>query len=186
MKNEIKVKKGKMSRPQGNAFENRVRLDLEEKGWVVAKWMNQVEFETIAESVRKQIELTGSGWLNGKVGKLVPAKPKYLFINGSMKMVGNKSGFPDFIAFTHKQVNIDVSKPFEEESVDGDIPTIIGVESKMTGDLDKAEKEKCVWLLENKIFSKILIARKTKVKNKIVIVYEDFKEKYWRFYGSKD
>ena len=88
----------------------------------------------------------------------------------------------DFIAFTHKQINVDVSKPLEEEIVDGDIPTIIGVESKMTGELTKEEKEKCVWLLQNKIFSKILIASKTKVKNKIVIVYEDFKEKYWRFY----
>ncbi len=53
---------------------------------------------------------------------------------------------------------------------------VIGIEVKMTGELDRQEKEKCIWLLENKIFSKILVARKTKVKNKIVVEYEDFKE----------
>ncbi|MHA1737897.1 MAG: hypothetical protein ACTSWD_04870 [Candidatus Heimdallarchaeota archaeon] len=59
---------------------------------------------------------------------------------------------------------------------------VIGVESKLDGELDKTEKEKCKWLLDHNIFSKILIAEKTKVKNKVVIVYHDFKEKYWRFY----
>jgi len=72
----------------------------------------------------------------------------------------------------------------------GDISTenhkFIGVESKMTGELDREEKEKCKWLLDNKIFSQILIAEKTKVKNRVVIVYNDFKKKYWRFYDSKD
>ena len=51
---------------------------------------------------------------------------------------------------------------------------VIGVECKMKGILDKLEKEKCRWLLENHIFSKILIASKTKVGRKIVIKYKEF------------
>jgi hypothetical protein len=56
----------------------------------------------------------------------------------------------------------------------------------MNGELDREEKEKCKWLLDNGVFSQIFIAEKTKVKNKVVIVYHDFKMKYYRFYGSKD
>jgi len=33
MKDEIKQKRGKISRAQGNAFEKKVREDLESKGW---------------------------------------------------------------------------------------------------------------------------------------------------------
>jgi len=146
MKDEIKVKKGKLSRAQGNAFETRVRENLKEKGWIVDKWSNNVDL---------------------KEGKLCQAKPKFLFINGGMRMVGNSSGFPDFIAF----------KPFE-------VDPIVGVESKMIGELDRPEKDKCKWLLGSGIFDKILIAEKTKVKNRVVIVYHDFKEKYWRFYKN--
>ena len=147
-----KKKQGKTSRAHGMEFENRVRKNLEEQGWIVDKWSNNVED-----------------------GKLIPAKTAYAF-NPRLKMrvpLTRSTGFPDFIAFRpYKDFQINEEYKYE----------VIGVESKMTGELDRAEKEKCVWLLENKIFSKILIAKKTKVKNKIVIVYEDFKIKYYRFY----
>ena len=54
---------------------------------------------------------------------------------------------------------------------------VIGVECKTNGQLDKVEKQKCKWLIDNNIFNKILIAEKTKVKNKIVIVYKEFEWK---------
>jgi len=55
------------------------------------------------------------------------------------------------------------SKPYE----------VIGVEVKSNGYLDKEEKAKCKWLLEKKIFTKILIAKKSKVRGKID--YKEFK-----------
>jgi len=59
---------------------------------------------------------------------------------------------------------------------DGYVYEIIGVECKSNGYLTPEEREKCKWLLENKIFSKILIARKGKKRGEII--YEDFQEKY--------
>ena len=135
---ESKSLQGKKSRQQGNIFEKRVRVDLEEKGWIVDKWSNNV--------------------INGK---LVQARAKF---NPFTKRVMNmSSGFPDFIAYQF------------ENTRDYPIGYIIGVESKMTGKLDKEEKDKCKWLLENNIFSKILIAKKVKVKNKIIVEYNEFK-----------
>ena len=82
-------------------------------------------------------------------------------------MMGS-GGFPDFIAFRkHPGFNVKFNQ-YE----------VIGVECKTNGNLDKIEKEKCQWYLDNNIFSRILIAEKTKVKNKVVIIYTDFKEKY--------
>jgi len=120
-----------------------------------------------------------------KKGKLVPAKNKWAGPNRPMMM---GAGFPDFIAFKKVQnyvviesENIDLypSKPTRLFNDYSKIAyEIIGVESKMTGVLDKEEIEKCKWLLENQIFSKILIASKHKIKNKIVVEYTDFKEEY--------
>ena len=168
-----KKKLGKKSRAMGASFENKVREDLESKGFICDKWTNNVDLEYHSGGHYVQGEFISKG-------KLIIAKPKYLFINGSMRMVGNKSGFPDFICFRTRILS----------NYEGELPKnlyeVIGVESKMSGELDHEEKQKCKWLLDNKIFSNILIAEKTKVKNKVVIVYHDFKEKYWRFYGSKD
>ena len=44
-KKKSEVKKGKKSRAAGARFELRVRKDLEDKGWIVDKWSNNVEFE---------------------------------------------------------------------------------------------------------------------------------------------
>ena len=55
---------------------------------------------------------------------------------------------------------------------------VIGVECKSNGYLTPEEREKCKWLLENKIFSKILIAKKKKVGKKVEVEYIDFSEKY--------
>ena len=52
---------------------------------------------------------------------------------------------------------------------------IIGVESKSNGQLDKAEKEKCQFLLDQNIFKEILIA--TKAEKRGQIKYINFKTK---------
>jgi len=130
-KNSIR---GKKSRAAGARFELKVRKDLEEKGWIVDKWTNNVE-----------------------EGKLVKVKNKFRGINIPM-MLG--AGFPDFIGIKRKKTGYDV----------------IGIEVKGNGWLDKIEKEKCKWLLDNKIFSRILIAKKGKKRGEIE--YIDFKKKY--------
>ena len=175
MKDEIKVKQGKVSRAQGKAFEVRTRADLESKGWIVDRWNNQVEFEEATKNIvdmgKKDFPMMAKGI---KYGKLTPAKAKWNNFTKSM-MMGN-GGFPDFIAFRkHPGFNVKFNQ-YE----------VIGIEAKMNGELDREEKEKCKWLLDNGVFSQIFIAEKTKVKNKVVIVYHDFKMKYYRFYGSKD
>lgn len=129
MKDPKKVADGKRSKRLGSDFERRVRLDLEEKGWIVDRWTNNVE------------------------GKLVPAKTN--------RFQMRNTGFPDFVAFQKI----------------GCVYEIIGVECKMNGKLDKEEKEKCGWLLENEIFEDIFIASKHKEKNKVKIIYEEFKWK---------
>ena len=173
MKDPIKVKQGKQSRAQGAAFERRVREDLEANGWICAKWSNNVEFEkfdligdskiTTKEVARQQAKIR-MDIIDGRIpcGKLIPAKAKWAG-PGRPMMLG--AGFPDFIAYT-----LIKGTDF--------IPEVIGVESKMDGKLDKAEKEKTVWLLKNNIFSKIFIASKVKENNRIKVKYEDFQEKY--------
>jgi hypothetical protein len=122
-------------------------------------------FET---KVRQKLEEMGwivSKWMNtvdqdkdGKIGKLVPAKRKY---NPFFKVLGIGTGFPDFVAFRR---------------IEGKDYEVIGIESKIMGYLDKVEKGMCHWLLENKIFSRILIAKKGKKRGEIE--YIDFNEKY--------
>jgi hypothetical protein len=93
------------------------------------------------------------------IGKIVPAKRKY---NPFKKVMVIGTGFPDFIAIKKEKENFDV----------------IGVEVKTNGYLDQIEKGMCIWLLQNKIFSKILIAKKKKEGRKIEVEYIDFEEKY--------
>lgn len=96
---------------------------------------------------------------DGKIGKIIPAKRKY---NPFLRALSIGTGFPDFICFKRE----------------GDKFDIMGVEVKMNGGLDKKERGICIWLLQNKIFSKILIAKKVKIKNRITIEYSDFDIKY--------
>lgn len=161
MKTEKNIKKGKKNRASGAEFERRVRKDLEEKGWIVDKWGNNVEFMDT-----KNIDIPGELDIVKDYGKLIQAKNKWAG-PGRPMMMG--AGFCDFIAFRKVELSTGHEARYYE---------VIGVEVKTNGYLTKEEKEKCKWLLNNGIFNKILIARKTKVKNKIVIEYHDFKEKY--------
>lgn len=131
-------KQGKRNRAAGVRFEAKVRLGLENMGWIVDKWTNTVDYEKL---------------------KLVPAKRKY---NPFKKAIIIGTGFPDFICFKKTDTGFDV----------------IGVEVKRNGYLDKIEKGMCHWLLENKIFSRILIAKAVKEGRKINVEYVDFDKKY--------
>ena len=123
-----------------------------------------LNFET-----RVRENLIKMGWVVSKwsntvdyeKGELVPSKRKY---NPFKKAVVIGTGFPDFICFRQ----IPEFEGFE----------VIGVEVKSNGYLDQIEKGMCLWLLENKIFSRILIAKKKKNQRKIEIEYDDFNEKY--------
>ena len=118
--------------------------------------------------VRQDLESLGwtvSKWMNtvnydkeGKVGGLVPAKRKY---NPFLKAMSIGTGFPDFVCFRKN----------DDETYD-----VIGVEAKGRGYLDPKERGMCLWLLENKIFSRILIAKDSAERGKID--YSDFNVKY--------
>jgi len=114
--------------------------------------------------VRNHLEVEGwiiDKWTNNvdlEEGKLVKAKRKY---NPFKRVMVIGTGFPDFIAFRRYERNYE----------------IIGVEVKMNGILSKVEKEKCKWLIENNVFSRILIAKKSEKRGQIDFI--DFKEKYW-------
>lgn len=69
-----KIKKGKKARASGARFELRVRKDLEEKGFIVDKWTNNLDLE------KEKIE---------------PAKRKF---NPFSRVMTIGTGFPDFIA----------------------------------------------------------------------------------------
>ena len=118
--------------------------------------------------VKENLEKMGwvvSKWMNtvdyegeGKIGKLVPAKRKF---NPFFKALTIGTGFPDFVCF----------KKNESGYYD-----VIGVEVKKAGYLDRIEKGMCEWLIQNKIFNKILVAKKSKKRGEIE--YIEFKEKH--------
>ncbi len=148
--NSERSERGKKSRAAGGRFELKVRSGLEEMGWIVSKWMNTVDKDKT------------------NILRLMPAKRKY---NPFFKVLGIGTGFPDFIAFKKVEKFVDL------DGIENDIGyEVIGVEVKANGYLDKIEKDMCYWLLENKIFSRILIARKGKERGKID--YVDFLKKY--------
>lgn len=147
MKDPEKVKEGKRYKRAGMLFEVKVREDLEKKGWIVDRWSNQVELIQYSSDGIKDNP-------DSRIGKLVKAK--------SNRFNMRTTGFPDFIIF--KLIDED-TKEYK----------VCGIEVKMKGKLSKEEKEKCVWLLKNKIFIKIFIACKTE---RGMIRYEEFKSKF--------
>jgi len=170
---------GKKNRKSGLEFERKVRKDLEEKGWIVSKWMNNVELTNTIMSaecysciIQKPIIV---GRFNQRLdekpvaevlyGRLVPSKRKYNPFNHALSI---GTGFPDFIAFK-KIKPIDLIAANEETVIYNEI---IGIEAKKAKYLDKEERVKCAWLLQNHVFSKILIA----FKGKEGIEYDEFKE----------
>jgi hypothetical protein len=120
-------------------------------------------FET---KVREDLEKMGwfvNKWVNTidyTKNKIVPAKRKY---NPFLKILAIGTGFPDFVCFKR-----DSEGNYE----------VIGLEVKGNGYLDQVEKGMCFWLIENKVFSRILIAKKIKEGIRTKIEYINFIEKY--------
>ena len=140
MKTKNRIR-GKKARASGQRFELKVRKDLESKGWIVDRWGNNVSFDYDADKFYNVKK--------GTTGLLVPAK------RGRFNL--STTGFPDFIAYV-------IIKGTEF------VPEIMGVECKSNGYLSKEEKEKIEWYLNNKVFSKILIAKKSKKRGEIEYV----------------
>ena len=117
--------------------------------------------------VRVHLEKLGwvvSKWMNtvdfekeGGTGKLSPAKRKY---NPYKRALGIGNGFPDFVCIKKRGEKYDV----------------IGVEVKRNGYLDKTERAICHWIIQNKIFRRILIAKSGEKRGEIE--YVDFEKKY--------
>jgi len=109
--------------------------------------------------VRSHLETDGwilDKWTNNfdlETNQTVKAKRKF---NPFKKVMTIGTGFPDFIALRRTE--------------DGKYE-VVGIEVKSNGWLDKTEKAKCRGLLDNNVFSKILIARKGKKRGTI-----DYKE----------
>jgi len=114
--------------------------------------------------VRKDLEKKGwtvDKWSNNvdfEQGAIIPAKRKY---NPFSKVMTIGTGFPDFVAF---------------QLMDEGKYKVVGVEVKVGGVLSRIEKEKCKFYLDKKTFSEILIAKKKKEKNKVLIEYTSFGE----------
>ena len=120
---------------------------------------NRVSGQRFELKVRADME--SKGWIvdrwsnNVELPKTLPHTPFLIPAKSRFNM--RTTGFPDFIAFRYFGQGVH---------------KIIGVECKSNGYLDKIEKEKCKWLLENKIFSQILIASKGKKRG--TIIYKEF------------
>jgi hypothetical protein len=70
-----KPKQGKKNRASGARFELKVRENIENQGWIMDKWTNNIDL----------VE-----------GKLVKSKRKY---NPFLKILSIGTGFPDFVCF---------------------------------------------------------------------------------------
>jgi len=108
---------------------------------------NRVSGKLFEKLVQKDLEKIGwivARWTKNVDNGLVDAKPKFNPFTKQLMM--NSSGFPDFIRFRISS--------FPNYYVEG-------VECKVNGYLSKEEKEKVKWLIENKIFSQILVAKKS-------------------------
>lgn len=174
MEKKDKVKQGKKNRAAGKLFERRVRADLEKKGWIVDRWSNNVEF---AQQIGTEGHMKDANEYPGMKmmsGKLIPAKHIFNYFTKAMS-VGN--GFPDFIAYSFDCYAWRFPGSYNIGENESDRAFVIGIECKGGNEahkyLDEAEKEKCKWLIDNHIFSKILVAERGKKRGEIL--YKEWK-----------
>jgi hypothetical protein len=86
-KKRSNIKRGHVSRSVGGNFELRVRKDLEEKGWVVDKWSNNID---LVED------------------KIVPCKRVFKRFGMGRSVMAIGTGFPDFVCFEKRGNLFDV------------------------------------------------------------------------------
>ena len=128
-----KQKQGKKNRAAGARFETKVRNNLVSRGWIVDRWNNTVEFGST----------TGSDGTLTVESTLAAAKAKYNPFTKQMMM--RTGGFPDFVAFKRGPQGTYV---------------VVGIECKTNGYLDPTEREMCKCLVDNEIFSALLVAQR--------------------------
>ena len=81
LKKKVKIKMGSKSRAGGGVFELRTRKDLEEKGWIVDKWSNNVDLD---------------------LGKVVTCKRVFKRFGVGKGVMTIGTGFPDFVCFERR------------------------------------------------------------------------------------
>ncbi|KKL75377.1 hypothetical protein LCGC14_2055450, partial [marine sediment metagenome] len=74
------------------------------------------------------------------------------------------TGFPDFMVW-HEGLNEEVEKRLRTKR--HHCVGVVGIEVKSNGRLTREEKEKCKWLVNNKIFIRIIIASKGEKRGEI-------------------
>lgn len=154
MTEDMMKKQGKKNKQAGARFELIVRKDMTLKGWHLSKFQNNLETVKQDDGTYRVI---GS--------HMIPSKHKFRGPGIPMAM---GTGFPDFMCWI-------VNKEVQSGDVLSDkITYMMGIEVKSSGYLNQEEKAKCQWMLDNKVFHKIVIAKKTKVGRKIVPEYIDF------------
>jgi hypothetical protein len=120
--------------------------------------------------VRKNLE--SEGWIviknpnNVIDNEFTQGKSKYNPFTKRLMM--NSGGFPDFIIYAKRLKSIEHDKIIDRGY------KIVGIEVKSNGYLDKIEREICSWILQNNVFSEILIAKKGKKRGEIL--YDRFKD----------
>lgn len=113
MDKEEKSKLGKTARRKGAEFERRVRLDLENRGWIVSKWANTIEYGRIIPAKWNRFRWGSTGFPDflcfRKTGEnyeviLVESKMSKLISRKEKEMIQNylKRGIKCFIAYKGK------------------------------------------------------------------------------------
>lgn len=146
------------------SFDENGKVVLKSKEKIRKGRLSRAQGARFEAKVRKNLEDQAwilDKWTNNvdlENSKLIPAKRKF---NPFMKVMSIGTGFPDYVAIKH---------------VDKNRYEVIGIEVKMKGLLDREEKLKAKWYLDNKIFSQILIAKKGEKLGDIE--YVDFSERW--------
>jgi len=91
--------RGKKARAAGLRFELKVRKDLESNGWIVSKWMNNLEPQKL------------QSYFLDKIYKLVPAKHKF---RGKGIPMAIGTGFPDFLCI-HRLTGKEILRIIKDE-----------------------------------------------------------------------
>ncbi len=86
-KKKSNVKRGAVSRASGGNFELKVRKDLEEKGWIVDKWSNNIDLDS---------------------DKVVPCRRVFKRFGAGKGVMTIGTGFPDFVCFDRRGNLFDV------------------------------------------------------------------------------
>ncbi|MFH0808513.1 MAG: hypothetical protein V1888_02755 [archaeon] len=81
LKRKDKIRMGSKSRAGGGQFELRVRKDLEDKGWTVDKWSNNVDMDS---------------------NKVVPCRRVFKRFGVGKGVMTIGTGFPDFVCFDRR------------------------------------------------------------------------------------